>query len=179
MRQSFFQKGKNICLSPLLEEDIQMIRIWRNRDDIRCRFINQDIISEHAQRKWFESYSSKRNDYVFIISDKQSSKKIGMCALYNFDEDKKCAEFGRFIIADNEFHGKGYGREALLCIEKIAFEQMGLEKLLLEVFSDNYSAIKVYEKCGFKENGKKILSDKLIIEMEISLEEYNSKIVHE
>lgn len=173
MLHSFFQEGKIVCLSPLEEEDIEMIRIWRNRDDIRCRFINQDIISEQSQRKWFEGYISKPGDYVFIISDRQNRRKIGMCALYNLDENKKCAEFGRFIIADKESHGKGYGKDALLCAEKIAFKHMGLEKLRLEVFSDNIPAVRVYEKCGFKRKGENCLSGKLMTEMEICAHEYD------
>ncbi len=176
MLHSFYEIGKNVCLISLKEEDIQLIRTWRNRDDVRVKFINQDFITEEAQKKWYENYISKPGDYVFIIIEKHTQKKIGMCAFYNFMEDEECAEFGRFIIGDYDFHGKGYGKDALETALRIAFKTLDLKKVNLEVFKDNIPAVSIYKKCGFKHKSERKTLTGVLIEMEITKDEFSLRV---
>jgi len=48
--------------------------------------------------------------------------------------------------------GKGYGREALQFIEKLAKEK-GCTKVTLTVYKHNQNAIKAYEQCGYATTG--------------------------
>jgi len=53
-----------------------------------------------------------------------------------------------------------------VCI-KYVFDLLRLNKLKLEVFSDNLRAINLYEKYNFKEVGVKSINDKKVICMEL------------
>lgn len=176
MLHSFYEIGKDVCLISLKEEDIQLIRTWRNQDNVRSKFINQDIITEEAQKNWFKKYILKPDDYVFVIIEKCTQKKIGMCALYNFIEDEECAEFGRFIIGDKDSHGKGYGKDALETALRVAFKTLKLKKVHLEVFKDNVPAVSIYEKCGFKYKSERKTLTGVLIEMAITKDEFSLRV---
>ena len=46
---------------------------------------------------------------------------------------------------------KGYGTEAVRAMVRYGMDTLGLRRVFLKVFPDNARAIRVYEKCGFRE----------------------------
>lgn len=57
--------------------------------------------------------------------------------------------YGLGIMPD--FRGKGYGRELLLN-SVLKLIEMGAEKIILQVETNNKDALNLYKSCGFKEN---------------------------
>ncbi len=55
----------------------------------------------------------------------------------------------RFMI-DKNYQGKGYGKESMKLIIKKMQEDYSCKKLYLSVHENNYAAIRLYEKLGFK-----------------------------
>jgi len=51
-------------------------------------------------------------------------------------------------MIDEPFTGKGYGLQSLFLLEEEA-RKLGVEKLVLEVRTDNTPAISLYKKFGF------------------------------
>lgn len=176
MLHEFKLEADDLSIIPITENDIQQIRIWRNKDHIRKNFIYDGIIDEEQQKQWFEKYKLTNNDYVFIIKEnRELCKKIGTVSIYNFSDDLKKAEFGRIFIGDDEAQGRGYGVLASKMICNIAFNQMNLEKLALEVFEDNKAAYHVYEKIGFKKFGLRKNNNRNLIQMELKKKEFEVK----
>ena len=66
----------------------------------------------------------------------------------------RCGKLG-MVIAGAENRGRGYGTEALLLLERLAFLTLGLERLELEVRMDNAAARRCYERAGFQLEGVK------------------------
>ncbi|QTL52455.1 GNAT family N-acetyltransferase [Priestia aryabhattai] len=60
------------------------------------------------------------------------------------------------ICVKQEFSNKGVGTTLLSYLIEWSKEQKGLEKINLDVFSNNKRAIHLYKKLGFKEEGKQI-----------------------
>ncbi|RIL69394.1 N-acetyltransferase, partial [Staphylococcus devriesei] len=54
---------------------------------------------------------------------------------------------------NENYWGKGYGKEALKLLINFAFNSLNLHMLYLEVFSYNENATKMYEKLGFNQDG--------------------------
>ena len=46
---------------------------------------------------------------------------------------------------------KGYGTEAIPAMVRYGMDTLGLRRIFLKVYPDNARAIRVYEKCGFRE----------------------------
>lgn len=57
-------------------------------------------------------------------------------------------------IGEKECWGKGYGREALQLLLDYAFLELNLHRVSLRVFSFNEKAIRLYERLGFKDEGR-------------------------
>ena len=88
--------------------------------------------------------------------DRQAGSRprpIGQAALYNVDWVNGTAEFGRLMVGVADAAGRGLAREATAAIVALAFEQLGLQEVYLEVVPGNVRAIKVYEACGFEVTG--------------------------
>jgi len=81
------------------------------------------------------------------------SRPIGQVAIYNIDWASGTAEFGRLMIGENGAAGRGLARAATDAVVTLAFEQLGLQEIYLEVVPGNVRAIKVYEACGFEVTG--------------------------
>ncbi|MGE4272458.1 MAG: GNAT family N-acetyltransferase [Desulfitobacterium sp.] len=169
MLHQYLEEEFPLSLRPLCEDDIEQLRLWRNLDHIRKNFISSNIISPVQQKSWFDKHKVIENDFVFIIEETSVlNKKIGAISIYNFSKNAQIAEFGRFFIGEADAHGKGYGIQAAKMACNIAFEQMGLEKLLLEVFEDNLPAYKIYKKIGFHEYDERLENGRKLICMELN-----------
>ena len=57
----------------------------------------------------------------------------------------------KFVVVDNAIRNKGYGCEMIKQAVKYAFEIAKADAVQLNVFPENPSAKKCYEKVGFKE----------------------------
>lgn len=152
-------KGKRLKLREINYNDLPKMVSWRNKN--RKWFLDQKILTQQDQEKWFKNYLENDLDKMFIIEAKEGTA-IGTVGIYNIDYHKREAEFGRLIIGEDVFKGKGMAKEANMLLLKYAFEKLDLIKIYLKVFHDNIKAIELYKRCGFKK--KKILPKKHITE---------------
>lgn len=135
----------------LEEDDLPTTLSWRNQDQIRKWFFHSDILTYEQHLNWFRSYQSSEDDYVFIIKELGSQNKpVGQLAIYHIDWIQKRAEFGRLMIGEPSAQGKGLAYAATNLAIKIAFDQLDLREVYLEVLSDNKRALSLYQKIGFK-----------------------------
>ena len=54
------------------------------------------------------------------------------------------------VIGEKDYCGRGYGTDAVLVLQRLAFDKVGLHRVHLHVFDFNERAISCYEKCGFR-----------------------------
>ena len=71
-----------ITLTRLREDDIELVRKWRNSPGIQQYMEYREFITEEMQKKWFESINNLQNFY-FIIE--YENKKIGLINTSNID----------------------------------------------------------------------------------------------
>ncbi|MBI5357185.1 GNAT family N-acetyltransferase [Candidatus Collierbacteria bacterium] len=146
-------------LRPIWFGDLEFVR--RVRNDNRRKFLDDAYVSRSDQRRWFENYKKKTDDYMFVLKD--NGRKVGVGAIYNIDLAKKSTEVGRFVI-DKQFQGMGYGKILVKKILSVAKNELRLDELRLEVFGDNKKAMGLYRSAGFNiqktgktRNGKTVL----------------------
>ena len=141
-----------ISILPLEKEDAAHIVEW-NRDT------TDDFLTQWAGPKSFnfpitEAQIISRiekepiSDYRLykILAD---NNMIGTIELLCINVQEKTAKIGRFLI-NPLYVGKGYGTTALVKFCNMAFNEFGFHNLELNVFDFNKSAIRCYEKAGFK-----------------------------
>ena len=143
---------ENACLRLrlLTAEDLPLTLHWRNQAHIRRWFFHSDPITSERHRQWFEQYRERDDDFVFVIEELPARRPIGQVALYHIDWEMRRAEFGRLMIGERDATGKGWARLATQLILQIAFEQLSLHEVYLQVFADNKRACAIYAACGFR-----------------------------
>lgn len=144
-----------VKLLPMTVEDSERYRELRNIDTVRCWFGDGAVITQEAQRKWFDSYLSDTSCLMLSIWN-QEGCFVGGCSLY--DIRAGTAEFGRIII-DPRLQGRGYGVDATKAALIIA-KGIGLHTVRLEVRSKNIRAIRAYLSAGYYLVGARSSDDK-------------------
>jgi RimJ/RimL family protein N-acetyltransferase len=137
-----------VHLTPIAAGDIEVIRTWRNRDDIRVWFNDSRPIERQQQQAWFQAYLDDPHDLMFLIRCSAGMEAVGAVALYRIDSQAKRAEFGRLIIGEGRGRGLGYAATVRAC--RVAFDGLGVETLELEVKPGNSAARRIYETIGFE-----------------------------
>ncbi|MCX6245548.1 MAG: GNAT family N-acetyltransferase [Bacteroidetes bacterium] len=88
----FFKYG--IILERLKEEDIELVRQWRNSDPVRLNMNYREIITPEQQQKWFGSVDNLQNNFLLIH---YQGEKIGLLNDKNIDWENRTSESGIFL----------------------------------------------------------------------------------
>jgi len=145
--------GDKLYLRGIEKEDLSgPFFQWMN-DEVVTRYLimgSRPNILQNLE-DWFEELRKKEDEIVFMIMSK-SNYEIGYCGLYHVSWISRNAEY-RIFIGETDFWNQGYGAEATDLVVSYAFEKLNLNKVWLGVTSENKRATKLYQKCGFKNEG--------------------------
>src|SRR6185437_5461536 len=78
---------------------------------------------------------------------------VGTVRLHSFVPADERASVA-ISIFDATLLGRGYGTEALQLLVRHAFSGLGLHRLSVRVLASNARAVRCYEKCGFRHEGR-------------------------
>lgn len=150
-----------IRLESLLQEDFEPFLEREIRGYAEDHMRNGSWPAEGAlerSRKEFEFYlpdgTRSQHQYLWSLVD-DAGNKIGV--LWVQVKDGKAFIFD-FVI-DEEFRGKGFGKQTLSALDE-KLKSLGAQSVALHVFGDNISAQELYKKMGFSivgMNMKKVL----------------------
>jgi len=87
-----------VTLSRITENDIELVRHWRNHPDIMKTMQFRENITSEMQKKWFKSINNL-NNYYYLIH--YNGEKIGMINNKNVDWNTRTSEAGIFIWNEN------------------------------------------------------------------------------
>jgi diamine N-acetyltransferase len=144
-----------VYLRALEMGDLARIHRWHNDHQMYasltglCRFVSLASVE-----RWLrERTACAQNEVALAICLTNDDTHVGNVYLKRINWTNRHAALAIFI-GDDTCRSKGYGSAALRLIVKHAFEDLGLHRLHLEVLSDNERAIKLYERCEFKVEGR-------------------------
>jgi len=110
--------------------------------------------SEKKIKDWIEKDLEKDpTEPSFYIRTVAEDKVIGFIGAWGLRWQHGDTFFG-IGIGEEQFWGKGYGTEALQLFLDYTFREMNLRRVSLNVFGYNPRAVRSYEKCGFKIEGR-------------------------
>lgn len=115
-------------------------------------------IESHPQNRDFIWHNTKEEHLALIRSEGVYSlvfRKKGQDEIFGYlilEHKSKVGslEFRRLALMDKSM---GYGREIIQGIQKLAFTQLQVHRLWLDVYTFNLRAINTYEKQNFKREG--------------------------
>jgi len=141
--------GKKLKLRKVLDEDLKIIRDWRNSPriwDFNTQYILLNMIH---QNEWYRSISKKNSDRIMFMIEAKQRKLIGICGLIHIDSKNKNAGVA-ILIGEQKIHGKGYGGEALKLLLEYGFRKLKFHRISAEIFEYNSISVKLFKKLNFK-----------------------------
>lgn len=137
-----------VHLRNLEEKDAPLMLEWMHDPSIAC-FFRFDAMSMTGEKciEYIRTANSDENSKHFAIAD-ENDKYLGTISLKNIDYEKKEAEYA--ISTRKMAHGTGAAMVATKEILRIAFGELGLERVYLNVLAENTRANAFYQKVGFK-----------------------------
>jgi len=145
-------QGQRTRLRAIEREDLPTFVRWFNDPEVRQYLAMYMPMSMAEEEKWFERQLEDQDSQIFAI-ETGDGVHIGNCGLHDFDWKNRRAALG-IAIGEKEYWGKGYGSDAVRTLLGFAFGEMNLHRIQLEVHDFNSRAIRCYEKCGFKLEGR-------------------------
>ena len=144
--------GKRVYLRAIKPGDEGMIARIENHPDPRSTLFYALPTTLEQQKEKIDGFLNDSNSILFTICRIEDEKPIGETALFRIDWVGRTAIF--YIgIADRENWSKRYGSESTSLMVDYAFNTLNLNRIQLHVAIENETAVKVYEKTGFKIEG--------------------------
>jgi RimJ/RimL family protein N-acetyltransferase len=144
--------GKKTRLRAIEREDIPTFVRWLNDPEVR-RYLKLYLpMSKAEEEEWFTAHLKDDNSRIFTI-ETEEGVAIGNIGLHGLDWKNRSAVLG-IVIAEKEYWGQGYGSDAITGLLRFAFGEMNLHRIHLSAFDFNERAIRCYERCGFRHEGR-------------------------
>lgn len=123
-------------------DDIAFIIQTQSLDDVK------EFICAASKDEILASIEDPEHGYLLAIN--AAKKPVGFAFLRQLNSPQRSIEIHRLAIAERN---KGYGSRFLKLITAEAFDTLNANRLWLDVFPENARARKVYQNCGFVEEG--------------------------
>ena len=155
MKRDILIKWKTCNFSKLLEEDLPLLKKWRNEQMEVLR--QKKVLTDTDQKNWFEKVKTDKTQSLFSILD-SSNEIIWYCGLTNIDEEHKRWEVSFVAYTDiSRTRYKEVFSDVLNALRDHWFEELWLNKIFTETYSFRTSHISILESAWFIRTG--ILKD--------------------
>ena len=144
--------GERIYFRPIEMEDDALLRRWINDPAVWRTLRIRPPVNAFRERAWIEALSKDPTQTVFGLVVKEDQRLIGTVGLVHIQAAERSAELG-ISIGEVAYWERGYGREVVALMVRYGFEELNLNRIGLQVYGDNWRAIRCYQKAGFVHEG--------------------------
>ena len=126
------------------DKTIELLTNWRNKfwDAFPVKF----TATKDGTKKWLKEQVSNKSDrilFLIILNDTE----IGHIGSYRYNSIDNSAEIDN-VLRSIRGNFPGLMEKVTKFMINWMFEELHLSKVCLKVFSDNFKAINLYERCG-------------------------------
>jgi RimJ/RimL family protein N-acetyltransferase len=146
--------GERVALGPMRRDLIPVYHRWFNDLPTRRDLGPVQTATLEWQERWYDHVATDDGSARFTLYETAHWTPIGWGSLQDVDHRNRSAELA-LAIGEPGYRGKGYGTEAARLLLDYGFTALGLHSVWLVAFGWNGAAIRVYEKAGFKECGRR------------------------
>jgi RimJ/RimL family protein N-acetyltransferase len=123
---------------------------WLNDPEITAMLKYNLGLTRRQEEKFFDRMEEgSSTDYVWAILD-EAEQHIGFIGLHEINWRHRWA-IGGLFIGERSAWGRGYASDAVRIRTRFAFAQLGLHRI--EGHTMNPAMKRVYEKCGYRQEG--------------------------
>lgn len=139
----------------LSRSDLTEINSWRSdRETVALLGAPFRYVGPEIDEAWFNAYLSSRHNTIRLITFDDSSPSTPLCltTLSGIDWVSRSAEF-HIQVGASAARGRGVGRFSAVEALRHAFDDMGLQRVELQVLASNDRARSLYDSLGFRVEG--------------------------
>jgi putative acetyltransferase len=104
---------------------------------------------------WRKRLAEPPEGFISLVACLEDGEVIGQLGLHTFPNRPRRRHAGEIgMVVREDWHGKGVGTALLQAAIELADRWLDLTRLDLQVFVDNEPAIHLYEKFGFRIEGR-------------------------
>jgi UDP-4-amino-4,6-dideoxy-N-acetyl-beta-L-altrosamine N-acetyltransferase len=140
----FYKYG--IILERLKEEDIELVRQWRNSDPVRLNMKYQGIITAEQQKQWFASVNNHQFNYLMIH---YKGEKIGLLNDKNIDWEARSSESGIFL-GRTEYYNSYVPYLVSVAGIETTFYVLGWNRQYAHILRSNTNAVRFNLQLGYR-----------------------------
>ena len=141
-----YLEGRRVVIRPLTRDDLRVMSRWPRFQDPLYRLFDWPKRSETSDDLWFGQLMRDRSRVYYAV-DNEVHELIGRISLREMNRHKS-ARLG--IGFGPDYVDQGYGTEALSVFLDHFFNDLGFERMVLDVAAVNQRALRCYKRCGFR-----------------------------
>ena len=141
-----------IKLEKFTEIDFERLINWIETEEILVQF-SGPIFKFPLTKEQLNDYSNSEKIIPFKIVNIENNEIIGHSEIYRTENNE--VKLCRILIGDENQRGNGIGKKIVNELLKYSYKELNAEKIELNVYDWNKSAIVCYEKTGFEINQNK------------------------
>lgn len=135
-----------ITLESLASDHLEMVRLWRNQEFVRCNMQFKEILSRKDQEQWFTNLDQNRNLYWVI---RAHGYPIGLIHVKNISSNGSEGEAGIFV-GEPSYLEMPQPMLAIFFMMELAFSALNMNLLRAKIKSGNQRAISFNRKLGYE-----------------------------
>jgi len=148
-------KGERVAFGPIRRALLPLYERWMNDFTvIETLGVGVRPMTSESEAAWFEQAATNSTSVTYTVYELAGLRPIGTVSLRDIDHANRTATFG-ILIGEREEWGKGYGTETTRLMLDYAFSVLGLNNVMLTVFSQNERGLRAYRRAGFREIGRR------------------------
>lgn len=145
-----FERG-GLRMRPLEERDVARTVALRADPEVWRQLGDPRMIGEADQQRWLARLAGDPTRRYFALCTAREDF-LGIARMDEIDRVHRSARVGGDILP--EFQGRGHGRAMLELLVAYCFEELDVHRVWLLVLESNRVARALYEKVGFREEGR-------------------------
>jgi UDP-4-amino-4,6-dideoxy-N-acetyl-beta-L-altrosamine N-acetyltransferase len=136
-----------LTLRGMQQDDLEMVRSWRNHPDVRCHMLTQHEISAEEHAQWFGRVQQDPQRHVVLVHEHQQPLGLVHFTAVN---PHGVVDWGFYLMPQA---AKGSGSKLARMALNFAFKQQGWHKVCGQAISSNAASRRFHLKMGFTLEG--------------------------
>jgi len=146
-----------ITLRYFTKSDFQQLIKWVYSEELLLQIAGGAFTYPLTPRQ-LKAYIKGANEegsssYIFTALENGTGRMVGHIAIGRIDYENGSGRIAKVLIGDPDGRKQGLGTSMVEEVLKFGFEQLGLHRISLGVFHSNLTALRVYERIGFRQEG--------------------------
>ena len=150
--EQFVEGTLRLTIKKISSHDLEEVRNLHNEDSTLSQLTDNSFVTKQMQEEWFKAISTSNKAFRFVCRQKIDGSLVGVLRIDNYDKLNKSAMIGLDIA--ERFRKQGFANEIYECFLEFFFSKLHFHRLYLNTLENNIPARNLYEKLGFKIEGR-------------------------